>query len=362
MTEREKEILDLIRIDPFIAQQEIADRLGISRSAVAGHIMNLTNKGVIQGKGYVLAPEHYAVVLGGANIDLTGRAAAKLVVGDSNPGVLSSSAGGVGRNIADNLSRLGSRCQFVGVLGDDHWAEMLLEACRQAGVETGHCLIETGESSSCYLSIHDTGGEMQLALNDMELIERLTPEQLAKRDALLSRATVIAVDANLSEAALAYLFDHYGDKQIFVDPVSSVKAPKLSGYLNRIDTLKPNCIEAGLLSGIEIEGTDDVVKAADKLHQLGVRRVLISLGAEGCYASDRDHGAHWLNPHNGAVSNVTGGGDALMAGLIHGELNQWAWQDSTQFSFAAAALAVAADSTINPEMSEAAVLRLLGDK
>ena len=83
MTKRELEILSLIKADPLIAQQKIADKLGISRSAVAGHIMHLTHKGVIRGKGYILAGSPYVVVLGGANMDILGRPAAHLRIRDS---------------------------------------------------------------------------------------------------------------------------------------------------------------------------------------------------------------------------------------------------------------------------------------
>ena len=52
MTEREKEILDILKNDPMISQQELADKLSIARSSIAVHITNLMKKGYIKGKGY----------------------------------------------------------------------------------------------------------------------------------------------------------------------------------------------------------------------------------------------------------------------------------------------------------------------
>ncbi len=72
-TQREQQILDLIIADPMISQQSIADRLQISRSAVAGHIMKLTGKGVIKGRAYVVDQAPFVVAIGGANIDVHGR-------------------------------------------------------------------------------------------------------------------------------------------------------------------------------------------------------------------------------------------------------------------------------------------------
>ncbi len=358
MTEKEQEILALLRQDPMIPQQDLADKLGCSRSAVAGHIMNLTRKGIIQGKGYIIAPEQFAMVIGGANMDLCGRSISDLVVGDSNPGSLTSSAGGVGRNIADNLGRLGSSVQFVGALGDDLWGEQLKQACRDAGVNVEHCLTMTGATTSSYLSIHGPDGEMQLALNDMALIESLNAAQLALRDSIISRSTAIVLDANLSLNALEYLFHVHGDKPILVDPVSSVKASKLIPFLNKIHTLKPNRLEAELLSGEKINQLDDLPKVASALHKKGVTRVLISLGSEGAYSSENNKG-RFIPASAIQVNNVTGAGDALMAGLAHGHLNHWQWDDTVDFAIGAARLALIADNTINSTMSEQAVLRLL---
>ena len=63
MTHRERQVLKLIEADPMISQQEIADTLGITRSSAAVHISNLTKKGYIAGKGYVLRSGSYAVVV-----------------------------------------------------------------------------------------------------------------------------------------------------------------------------------------------------------------------------------------------------------------------------------------------------------
>ncbi|USD37177.1 MULTISPECIES: PfkB family carbohydrate kinase [Ferrimonas] len=358
MTDREQQILAILRQDPMIPQQDLADRLGISRSAVAGHIMNLTRKGEIQGKGYILAPERYAVVIGGANMDLCGRADNPLVSGDSNPGQLTCSAGGVGRNIADNLGRLGSRVQFIGALGDDSWGEQLKQACREAGVGVDHSLTVGGATTCSYLSIHDPDGEMQLALNDMSLIESLNADQLAKREGVLNRASALVVDANLGASALDYLFHCHGDKPILVDPVSTVKASRLAPYLSKIHTLKPNRLEAELLSGQPLKRLEDLPNVARALHEQGVTRLLISLGSEGAYSSC-ENGSRLIPASATQVNNVTGAGDALMAGLAHGHLNQWQWDRSVDFALGAARLALAAEKTINSTMSEQSVTRLL---
>ncbi|MGR5092912.1 PfkB family carbohydrate kinase [Vibrio maritimus] len=358
MTEREQQILDLIKQDPMIPQNTLAEMLDLSRSAVAGHIMNLTKKGFIQGKGYVIAPERYVTVIGGANMDLCGRSTTDLVIGDSNPGVLTSGAGGVARNIADNLARLGGKVQFIGAIGDDLWGEQLLDACRNASVGIDHCLIVPGRATSTYLSIHDPKGELQLALNDMALIDELNVDQLAKRAAVFNRASAIVLDANLSDSALEYLFHAHGNKPIFVDPVSSVKAGKIKPYLEYIHTLKPNLAEAELLCDHKLQSLDQLPELAGQLHKMGIKQLLISLGKQGAYASYEGQG-QFIPASQTQVNNVTGAGDALMAGLAHGYIQSWDWQTSVDFALAAARLALQSNSTINSIMSEKAVSRLI---
>ncbi|MFC6343949.1 winged helix-turn-helix transcriptional regulator [Nocardioides hankookensis] len=109
LTEREQEIVALLRRDPLIGSAALARELGTTRAAVNVHLSNLGKKGVILGRGYVLSEQRYVVVVGGANMDVKARSRRSVVAATSNPGTAAMSAGGVGRNIAENLARLGTR-------------------------------------------------------------------------------------------------------------------------------------------------------------------------------------------------------------------------------------------------------------
>jgi pseudouridine kinase len=361
MTDREQQILEILKRNPLIPQQELANQLNLSRSAVAGHIMQLTRKGYIQGKGYILSPYRYAVVIGGANMDLCGRSNASIVLADSNPGLLESSAGGVGRNIAENLALIGSQVEFIGVFGGDTWGQKLRESCHVANVGTDHSLLKMDEKSSCYLSILDDQGELLVALNDMQLIDQLDATQLAKRSGIINGASVLVIDANLSEEALDYLFNQHGDKTIFVDPVSSIKAKKLLPYLDKIDFLKPNQLEAKVLAGYDTNKSVDANQLANNLHSKGVSHIALSLGNEGVLAS-WDSQQIIVNAIPTDVVNVTGAGDAMMAALIHSYLQNWSWDQSVRFAVTAAHLALTTANTINSDISEQTLLALLEEK
>ena len=349
MTQRERQLLQLIEQDPMISQQELADKLGITRSSVAVHISNLTKKGCIAGRGYVLHTGSYAVVVGGVNMDIGGRSHAPLVAADSNPGTVTMSLGGVGRNIAHNLSLLGTDVRLLTAYGDDLNGERVAASCSELGIDLIRALKVAGGATSTYLYLTDDRGEMALAVSDMEICKKITPAYLAGQLPLMQNAQVVAADANLTGEALTFLAENC-TAPLFVDPVSTAKAEKLRPILPKIHTLKPNRLEAELLSGVPIQTAADVEKAAGVLLEKGVHRLFISLGGEGVYAAMGDQ--RLLLPNlPGRMVNTTGCGDAFMAALVWAYLEGMDLRATALAGLAAGAIAMESEQTINPELS-----------
>ena len=353
MTQRERQILQLIEGNPLISQQQIADKLGITRSSAAVHISNLMKKGCIAGKGYVLRSGSYAVVVGGVNVDIGGRSFAPLVAADSNPGTVSVSLGGVGRNIAHNMSLLGLDVRLLTAYGDDLNGERVAASCSELGIDLSHALHVCGATTSTYLYLTDPAGEMALAVSDMTICEKITPAYLAANLSLLQNAQVVVADANIPAESLAYLAENCG-VPLFVDPVSTTKAEKLRPILSKIHTLKPNRLEAELLSGVHIKTNADVEKAADKLTELGVHRIFLSLGAEGVYAAMGKERL-WLPVIPGQMVNTTGCGDAFMAALVWAYLEGSDLKTTARAGLAAGSIAMESPETINPNLSAPAL-------
>ena len=358
MTQRERQILQLIEADPMISQQAIADTLGITRSSVAVHISNLTKKGCIAGKGYVLRTGSYAVVVGGVNVDICGRSFHPLVEADSNPGRVSTSLGGVGRNIAHNMSLMGVDVRLLTAFGDDPNGQRVAASCSELGIDASHALRLAGETTSTYLYLTGPDGEMALAVSDMEVCRRITPEYLAGNLPLLQSAQVVVADANIPEESLRYLAQN-SSAPLFVDPVSTAKAEKLRPILSRIHTLKPNALEASILSGVEIHTDADVELSADRLLQMGVHRLFLSLGSRGVYAAMGSERL-WLQNLPGTMVNTTGCGDAFMAALVWAYLEGMDLKDTALSGLAAAAVAMESPDTINPAISAETIKARVG--
>ena len=353
MTQRERQILQLIESDPMISQQQIAEKLGITRSSVAVHISNLTKKGHIAGKGYVLRSGSYAVVVGGVNVDIGGRSFAPLVEADSNPGSVSISLGGVGRNIAHNLSLLGTEVRMLTAYGDDLNGERVAASCSSLGIDLSYAQQIPGGTTSTYLYLTDPNGEMALAVSDMEICKQISPQYLAANLPLLQNAQIVVADTNIPAESLQYLAENC-TCPLFIDPVSTTKAEKLRPILSRIHTLKPNKLEAELLSGIRIRTDEDLEAAAAKLLEMGVHRLFISLGAEGVYAAMGNQRVRHPNLPGNMV-NTTGCGDAFMAAIVWAYLEGMDLASTARAGLAAGSIAMESAETINPAMSEAAL-------
>lgn len=360
MPTREQQVLELIRENPMLSQQAIADRLGISRSAVAGHVMKLGDKGLIKGRGYVLGGAPFVALVGGANVDIHGRAAGSLRARDSNPGSVQVSAGGVARNIAENLARLGVDCRLVSAVGDDHNGRLLLRLSREAGIDTAAVLVADDAATSTYLSVIGPDGDMQVAINDMRIMDSLTPERLQAREAMLRQAALVVIDCNLPEAALAWLADTLSGRTLFADTVSAAKAPRLRACLRNIHTLKTSPAEAETLTGLPARSHAELSEVARWLHAEGVRRVFVTRGDAGVFFSTAEaRGLTKPGLAGHTVANAGGAGDAFVAGLAYGWLEDLSLDESLQYALAAAEITLATAATSNPALSLAAIERHL---
>lgn len=351
MTNREKEILDLLRRDPMISQQDLAEKLGITRSSVGVHISNLMQKGAIKGKGYIISDESRIAVIGGSNLDIYGFPTAELVPGVSNPGRVETVCGGVGRNISENLARLGASVSLVTAIGQDAHGERIRQVAQAAGVDLSHSIRSTRYPTSTYLALQDGLGEMAWAVSQMDIMAELTVDNLRKEESWLDTASTLVLDANLPEAAIGWLADRYRHLPVWIDPVSIEKSKKLRNVLNCLFAIKPNRQEAEQLSGIPAAGRDGVLANWRWFMNAGVSELWLSLGQDGLFFGN-ERGGFFAHPPERRLMNANGAGDALMAGAVYGTLAGLSDQDRVRMALSAAALTCTSVETIHPDLSE----------
>lgn len=357
LTDRERQIIGLLRGNPMMSSDAIAERLGSTRAAVNVHLSNLGKKGAILGRGYLLAEQPGVVVVGGANMDIKARSDARVVPSTSNPGRAAMSPGGVGRNIAENIARLGTRVHLVAAVGRDALGDTLIRETADAGVRLDF-LHRTATATGTYTAVLDRDGELAVAVSDMAATAELGPAQVdAARDVICS-ADLLVLDGNLTAATLGYARNLAAAAAVrtVIEPVSVPKAAALAAIPGLFDAehpiflITPNRDEMTALTGVSTGSDADLRAAAAALHERGVTYVWIRLGAAGSLLSGPDRAVR-LAAGETEVVDVTGAGDALLGAFCHALLDGADPVAAARFGHAAATLTIASEHTVRPDLT-----------
>ena len=294
------------------------------------------------------------MVIGGANTDILAFSDRTIVPRDSNPGHIRTSPGGVGRNIAENLARLGAETRFITAPGEGPEADEIVRSCAESGIQ----LLVVPSSSlpaSRYLAIMDERGDLALAVNDMRALDSVTPDAVAAYADLIDESAVIVLDTNVPEATLIYVAERWGDRPIMLDAVSVAKGPRARPILGALHTLKANEIEAAALAGTIAGATD---AAVDALLIAGVERIVVTGGIAGALFASGESRLRFVPPP-AMVVNATGAGDAFMAGLVYAELEGFDSTHRPAFASAMAALTLVSERTVSEDIDVNRALELM---
>jgi pseudouridine kinase len=158
---------------------------------------------------------------------------------------------------------------------------------------------------------------------------------------------------------------------ILVEPVSVEKTKKLRKILDgsgkwHIDYITPSEDELESILEAEMGGHQDMiglVRAAEELQRRGVKKVIVTLGKRGIYVyyggvggssegGQDEPSKFFLAPYKGKVVDVTGAGDALVAGLVYGIYKGYPLKVAAKFGLRAAALTISTNETVRRDLRE----------
>lgn len=276
-------------------------------------------------------------VIGGANVDITATSDRAFRFGDSNPGSVRVSWGGVGRNIAHNLALLGDEVSLVTIFGGGLFGPVIEASCREIGMRTDSAEIARKGTNSFFVSLNNADGELVGGVADMNATEGMTPLWLSARLDAINAADVVVADANSSTEALAYLIDHC-KRPLYLDAVSVAKAGRIKEAVELSEkkaffALKSNALEHQVLA--DIPGAR-------------IERVYVSVGAEGLQV-EADGRQYAFPALPCVVRSVTGGGDALLAGIVHAGPDA-SVEESARWGLACARCAVESPDAVSEEI------------
>jgi pseudouridine kinase len=292
------------------------------------------------------------VVIGAASLDTKGRPKEALVMGTSNPGYVRVSPGGVGRNVAENLARLGVPTVLLSAVGDDSVGRQILETTEAGGVDVSRVIVAPNSPSAKYLAVVDEEGTPVFSIDDMAVMSLVTPKYIYAHRRWIKEASMVVLDANLSPAAIksAVSAASKWDVPICVDPVSVALAPRISPHLSQFSLVVPNEDEAHTLCGVSATDRFEATAAAQKLVSTGVDTAVITLAEKGLvYATTDESG--YVPAINIEVTDPAGGGDALTGAVVFGLVNGFSVSEAVRLGVSAAALTLTCTDTVSPDLS-----------
>lgn len=299
----------------------------------------------------------YVLVLGASIIDILGFCQNKYRPCDSIPGNIKISFGGVCRNIAENLARVGINTKFISAIGKDKNGDDILEHSKKIGYDMEHSLILENSSTPTYMAVLDEEGEMQSAVVDMESINKIDANFIDSKADIIRNSEYTILDSDNVELLEYILKKFNGQTKFILDPISSVKAERVKHLVPYFHTIKPNRLEAEALCGYKIKTLDDVKKAGKYLLDQGVENVFISLDCDGVYYCNKETSGI-VKSEQVKVKNVTGAGDSFVSGIAYGYMNGLSMEETVRYAIAMSVITIRHEETINPNMSEELALKV----
>jgi pseudouridine kinase len=313
---KKQQLYELIRANPFISQQELAAATGLSRPAVANYIAGLIRERKLLGRAYVLPDRRPVTCIGAANLDRKLRSLSGIALHTSNPASQSESFGGVARNIAENLARLGTPVALLTATGRDSSGAALLAHAQSLGIDTGGTLQLPDAASGTYTAVLDQDGEMVVALADMGLYDRLDAAFIDSRQAQIAASALVVADLNLPLATVEAVIAQARrfDAPLVLVAVSEPKMARLPRELSGVRLLILNRGELAARAGRELASEADLDAAVLEVRAQGARDLVVTRGADGVLFTRGDTVVRLAAPA-APVVDVTGAGDAFAAAV-----------------------------------------------
>ncbi|OCG07299.1 ribokinase [Gilliamella apicola] len=279
-------------------------------------------------------------VFGSFNLDITAFLERFPMPGESLVASSSKiSAGGKGANQATAALKAGANVHYIGKIGEDDFGYFARRHLKEVGFNavtilssneraTGNALIYVaGKNAENMISV-DPGTNMIV-----------TEEEIKKCEPAIKCADVVLVQLENNLSAINQVIDIANNSNAFTILNPAPFQPVSDKLLSKIDLLTPNETEAYLLTGQKITDKESAEYAADYLHQKGVKKIIITMGAKGSLLSDHSTKT-WIPCFPANPVDTTGAGDAFNGALAAQIANGQNIKQAALFSSAFAAVSV----------------------
>ncbi|MFO7166792.1 MAG: PfkB family carbohydrate kinase [Chloroflexota bacterium] len=298
-----------------------------------------------------VSPE--VVVVGAACLDIKARLRGDTLANTSNAGEVRVSVGGCGRNIAENLARLGLPTALISVVCPDDFGRTIIGQTKQAGVIVDGYMLETCEShSAAYIALYGPQAQLLVGVDDTEPIAALTPDVILAHAEQLAAARMVVIDANVPLASAEVLLAICRDAgvPVAVDTVAYAPALRYRPLIGSFYLVVSNSVEAQALTGHPVADVAQGIVAARELVACGVEVAIVTLGEAGLVYATPDASGH-IPAIEVEIVDPTGAGAALTAAVVYALLNDIPVDEAVRLGVSAATLTLDSDETVRQDLT-----------
>ena len=289
-------------------------------------------------------------IFGASNVDVMGFPINPLIFGDANVGTSVTAPGGVGRNIAENLTRLEMKVELVSVFGDDPLSEYLIKSCKKLGLSIKHSLRLENKATASFLAVMDHQNDLAVGISAMDIYENIPLKIFQRAFDTIPPTDYLVLETNFQTEILEFIASKKENSKLIMDTVSGKKAIRAIPILGDLYMLKTNLIEAKMICDIPIEKIVLPELLIETLLNKGVQNVFITMGKDGVIYGNKN-GIEHQNPIPSSVKNTVGAGDSFVSGIIYADALGLPMAEIARYGMAAAAINVKYNGAVSPEMN-----------
>ncbi|MGE5404280.1 MAG: PfkB family carbohydrate kinase [Candidatus Saccharibacteria bacterium] len=304
LTSREREIVEIVRKEPLISQDELAARLNITRSSVAVHISNLMKKGIILGKGYVFNERVSCVVLGECHV------AINVTPSTGMQAAIGMSMGGFGFTMSRSLTKFGLDVKLLSIFGTDEDGDRLLSAIQKSAVDVAHAYRPNGTSSTKIVNIRskDNPVSFEQSFNTWDYQKLLDAKEW-----LAVNCQWLVVQPRLMELVLSRMRGHEElDRKFICTCLSTAELDQMPSDLSLVQLIVLGC-QSDEMNSSRVQDQGFIERGAGNVVVTDGRNIISVSTPEGSHEIPVPPGQGFDLPHGlndfacGVIYGLTGG-------------------------------------------------------
>lgn len=351
LSKKHEKILEILKANPFIQQKKLSEIIGLSRSATANLISQLIDEGYLLGKAYVINESRNELIIcvGGANIDSKMILENNVKLYTSNPVSEEVSVGGIARNIAENLGRLGRKVSLMSIIGNDENGRFLFSQSTPFMI-MNHTQIIVNERTGRYTAVIQKDGELIVGLADMSICKRMDANWIDFNRSHLLSAKFVVADTNIMQSAFEQLITISKETgmRLIICGVTAAKMSRIPSNIQGVYLVIANVSESQAYLKTNETDLYNIVKLWLKK---GVSNVIVTSSTSAVGYGHQNEIRVDKPSKTYKITDINRTSDRFASGFLYGLSKDLSFEESLEYGKLTALLANQLGDTIRKDLS-----------